>query len=367
MKRSTVSRPAKKLALAMLALSLTSQQSAHANTELSTQLATIVDAKALNRDAPIYPVSAAKTGAEGWVQLSYTIEPDGSVANVIVENSSGIKSFEHAALTAAKQWTFTPATENGENIQQCQNTVQMNFAMQQSTVAVSRPFRSKYHKAQQALANNEFEKVKLALDELKAMKKYRLAEEKYLRLLNLDYAQKIDDKKLQLRSLPSKFEKASVVSNQQQLSLLNQRLLLEVSFNELNAALATYQQIMSIPESEPYADQFNAIKQRIEDYIRGEQYIVVDGQVNDHGIWRYSLTRNQFSITEVQGVVHELDIRCANKRHLFSFAANNEWKIPDQWQKCSVYVKGDTNTAFKLVELPNLAHSNGEPKPDKAE
>jgi len=64
------------------------------DTNLVTKLTTIIDAKPITRLPPKYPINEARAGRDGWVVMSYIIEPNGSTSNVLIEDSSGSKGFE---------------------------------------------------------------------------------------------------------------------------------------------------------------------------------------------------------------------------------------------------------------------------------
>ena len=62
---------------------------------------------------PRYPVEAAQQYIGGKVMLLVTVDTDGSVAEVEVEQTSPAGVFDAPAVEAARQWRFQPATENG--------------------------------------------------------------------------------------------------------------------------------------------------------------------------------------------------------------------------------------------------------------
>ena len=62
--------------------------------------------------------------------------------------TSGSKDFANAAIKAVAKWQYKPAMENGEAIQQCANSVKMDFRMKnEGESAVTRRFKKKYEKA----------------------------------------------------------------------------------------------------------------------------------------------------------------------------------------------------------------------------
>ena len=57
---------------------------------------------------PVYPPRALDRGIEGWVDLEFTVEPDGSTSHVEVTGASHDQYFRREAVTAVEQWKFEP-------------------------------------------------------------------------------------------------------------------------------------------------------------------------------------------------------------------------------------------------------------------
>ena len=64
--------------------------------------------------APVYPVIAQQARVEGTVEIEALIGEDGKVRNAKV--ISGKAMLTDAALTAVRQWVFTPTRLNGEPV-----------------------------------------------------------------------------------------------------------------------------------------------------------------------------------------------------------------------------------------------------------
>lgn len=82
----------------------------------------------LFRIAPKYPVSAARSGKEGWTQLSFTIDENGMVREPKILKSSS-RTFNKTSLNALKQWRYAPKFENGEAVEVSDLTVQLDYKM----------------------------------------------------------------------------------------------------------------------------------------------------------------------------------------------------------------------------------------------
>jgi protein TonB len=77
---------------------------------------------------PHYPVRAKQEGVEGSVTLSLVIEPDGSVGEIeVLSCEPEGQGFEEAAIEAASQWKYEPATLEGEPVA-ASHTVWFEFA-----------------------------------------------------------------------------------------------------------------------------------------------------------------------------------------------------------------------------------------------
>lgn len=90
----------------------------------------IVSAASLTRTRtvpPVYPESARKRGVEGWVELAFTVQTNGTVDEVEVRNASPAEIFDDAAVKAIRQWRFQPVERNGEKVPQ-RAMVRLKFA-----------------------------------------------------------------------------------------------------------------------------------------------------------------------------------------------------------------------------------------------
>jgi TonB family protein len=70
----------------------------------------------LNKLDVQYPTRALQTGVEGWVEIGYSIGPDGSVTNVKVLNATPAKVFEASAIKAVSHLRYQPVVQGGKAI-----------------------------------------------------------------------------------------------------------------------------------------------------------------------------------------------------------------------------------------------------------
>mgnify|MGYP001472045159 FL=1 len=100
--------------------------------DANLQQTNIVSAASLKRVrmvSPSYPDSARKRGIEGWVELAFTVQTNGTVDQVEVRNASPADVFDDAAIRAVRQWRFEPVERNGQRVEQ-RAMVRLKFSQQ---------------------------------------------------------------------------------------------------------------------------------------------------------------------------------------------------------------------------------------------
>ncbi|MGB1262194.1 MAG: energy transducer TonB [Cognaticolwellia sp.] len=320
---------------------------------LSKHLTTTTEPSPKVRVTPKYPKEAARQSREGWAKLSFIIEKDGSVSNVITKETSGSKDLTLAAKKAVMKWQYEPAMENGEPIQQCANDVLMMFRMDGNGASgATRRFQSLYKKTQTALSAKNYPKTKELLKRFDKIKYLHLSENNYLQLLSAQYASEIDEHALQLSHL-NKIVLADTPENAKQLlSILDQKFIIEIKLNRLKSAYNTFKRIKKMSIAAPYLEGYQEILKRVDNFINSDNELIVNGDIRSNDYWYHALVRNEFTLSNISGELTKMDIRCANKRHIYSIENNNTWKIPATWQQCQIFIFGENNATFSLIEHP---------------
>jgi protein TonB len=60
-----------------------------------------------------YPTAAMRARQDGWVLVSFTVDPDGKTSDVKVVDAQPHRIFDRAAMDAVERYRFTPATKAG--------------------------------------------------------------------------------------------------------------------------------------------------------------------------------------------------------------------------------------------------------------
>jgi len=79
---------------------------------------------------PQWPREALLEGIEGWVEVEFTVLPDGSVANARVVDSEPRRVFDRSALRAILRWKFKPRIVDGQPVSR-QATQRIDFELDQ--------------------------------------------------------------------------------------------------------------------------------------------------------------------------------------------------------------------------------------------
>jgi protein TonB len=82
------------------------------------------------RIQPDYPIQARQKGIEGWVDVQFTVGPDGSVRNPVVLNAQPRSIFDGAALQAIKGWKYNPKIQDGKPVERAGLKVRIRFELE---------------------------------------------------------------------------------------------------------------------------------------------------------------------------------------------------------------------------------------------
>lgn len=74
------------------------------------------DAIPISTIRPRYPATALRNNQEGWVDVQYTVNADGSVSNIQVTGAEPRHVFDNAAIDALRRAKFSPAMRGGTAI-----------------------------------------------------------------------------------------------------------------------------------------------------------------------------------------------------------------------------------------------------------
>ncbi|WP_448565381.1 energy transducer TonB [Thalassotalea ganghwensis] len=331
----------------LLLLTPLSLQANELELELSKHLRSYKAPIPIERIQPKYPISEARNGRSGSVKMSFVIDKEGSVKNVLVTEATS-KAFSKEALRAVKKWKYEPAFEDGKPIERCDNTVQLDFAMA-SEGKVSQKFKQKYEMIAELIENKQYS---LAEEAAKQLTPKLTSEFNYYHMLKAELALAANDKEQALEHFNQVSLSESTIIEEAAISVLSQRFLLEIQQNLFSDAFDSFNQLTKYELAKPYLENYQKLVDKMKDAINSDTLLTIKGVIKENGSWGYQLTRRQFSVVDVKGHIEKLQVRCANMFHEYSFTEQSAWKIPSSWDQCSVYFFGDKKSQFNFVEHP---------------
>ncbi len=84
----------------------------------SREVLQISDLTRVSTTPPRYPKHALEREVTGWVDVYFTVTPDGNTANIEVSDSAPSSIFNRAAVKAVEDWQFEPVQYRGQIISQ---------------------------------------------------------------------------------------------------------------------------------------------------------------------------------------------------------------------------------------------------------
>ncbi len=86
------------------------------------------DVRLVRQVPPAFPPDAVRKRVSGWVEVRFTVGPQGTVTAAEVLRAQPARMFDRAALEAVKQWKFEPALRNGQPVA-AQRTQRIEFKL----------------------------------------------------------------------------------------------------------------------------------------------------------------------------------------------------------------------------------------------
>ena len=82
----------------------------------ANRMVSLSELNRLTAAAPRYPQNALRRDITGWVDVYFTITPDGETTDIEVGNAEPADIFNKAAMQAVEKWTFEPVEYRGQTI-----------------------------------------------------------------------------------------------------------------------------------------------------------------------------------------------------------------------------------------------------------
>jgi TonB family protein len=322
---------------------------------------TFIPVRPIERPNPNYPIGAMQRGQEGWVMVSFVISAEGEVREAMIEDSSGVESIERAALEAVSRWRYVPATENGQPVEQAMVSTRLTFQLEDGQKGASSAFLSKYRQLSRLLNEGKAAEAAPLVEELEFKGRNNLYEDAWFWWAKYVYLERSGSQDEQKRTALQRaigYEEEYLTPDQfvtaaQQLVVLHARTF------DFSSSISTFERLRDSRTARRADDHEKVVAaltpayERMREIVAGEQALVMEGKVREHDYWVHKLLRRSFELSDVDGRLDALDIRCASgTRRYNTIPVAAVWTVPASWGDCGVYVKGEPGTTFKFHEYP---------------
>ncbi len=343
---------------AMLAPVYVNAKSQHSVADSASQVATgtLIDATPLKRKPPNYPYRLGAKNAEGWVQLSYVVEPDGSTSNITLIDHAGHDAFVREAKRAVKKWRFDPAKQDGVAVAQCNNKVQLDFVMGGTKHGASKRFVQKYQFISRLVSENKLDEALGALKDIDPNELHNFYEQIKFQLvysqvqgLKKDYQGEL----VRLNKIIfSHRDLARYIGDEAYSQHLLRGFILAIQSNQFGLTRQYFDKIAELG-NDTLVGELTPYMQQMENIIQSPKNIAVLPHLTNTGVFSHTLVRSQFAFVGDVSEMSQLEVRCANTFEVLEPLAEKIYKIPSSWQDCQILMALPKENNVQLVEVAN--------------
>ncbi|KAA9130896.1 energy transducer TonB [Marinihelvus fidelis] len=343
-------------------LSLAASMTAAADDVILIDVAQTTQAVAHEKPPIAYPAGTRANRLEAWVTVGFTIEADGTTSDIEIIDQSMERIFGDAAIEAVSEWTYDPATRDGEPVA-TRSTARVIFALRHQRDKVSNGLARRFKGISRELAEGDIDGAREGIEALDKLKHRSLADVVYMDFLRAEYFEKIGDD-VQAREY---LERALVVADiavapATYRQLLRSAMRLDAQAGLVADALAHYDDLIDSTGELPVTDPSAQLAVQLEQAIAGPEPIVLDADLepclycldDSPYAWSHQLARGRFSFAEIDAAGAQVEVWCGAQSARFTAEADLAYRVETGEDGCSLKVLGDQPVSFRFVELPQL-------------
>lgn len=307
--------------------------------------------------------------SDAWLVYTYDIDEAGKVVNPTIHSSNGVLEVEQAVLRQLRDMQFQPAMRNGKPVEVPAEPVVFTWILDLPR-EMSPRFAEIYRQAWDYYAEENYD---AAFEQAVALKNdpgRNALEEVKFQILAASLASRWQDDAAELQHLTRVVELQSLamdnnfnntyVPNDQFLKILKRILNLQLQRKMLADAGETLDRMQQLGRGTPVVEQAAAGYRAAESDYRSRAEVVVSAELvplyqGGSGSWKGGLTRDDFSISDVQGRVGGVYLVCNAGERALRYPATTRWTVPAGWSDCKVEVVGKAGTRLKLHQFASGA------------
>lgn len=301
---------------------------------------------------PEYPEEAIDKYLTGWVYLQLMVDTQGRAHDVTLVDSSGERSFETAAVHAAQQTSYFPATMNGSPVI-ARDTRVIEFTIEGSGQGPSPRFFERYGSLQKLISDGKQRAAERSLRRLRQTSRTRF-ENSWLGIADYTLEKRWGTKQSQLDALNHATAYTATnnyLSADTFKSALVSKFLLEVDLKYFETALSTFGKLRNqeviddelLASLQTYVDQIEEVRSNQTPFSIGYKFTATRN-------WEYDLLWNIFSLRSVNGNTSSLTVMCNRDIRHLTFEGEITHEMEGNVGNCSVYVRGTPGDEILLSQ-----------------
>jgi hypothetical protein len=319
-----------------------------------TAYSKIISPKIIQNDNRVKEVFTSRAGMEGWAWVSFLVDVDGKPKDIVVLDYSGKERYIKRTINYVKNLTFSPTLFNGVLVISEKNMfLPHTFSgVGYSAGTVTPVFLKKYQKAIDVINSpKDIYKARILIDNLKDDHTKNLEEHALVAWLesiyyykNQDFLEYIRQSQITLKLhkyLPLKILSRAVVN-------LFEAQLHYGYYAEAKQTLNSMREMEGLKLSEQVAAKFH---EQLKNKMEFNLPIQVKGKLTALGGWVYKNTMQKFKITQVNGIINSVELRCIGFYQKYTQSWQVELEIPQNAENCVTLIQGQKGTTFDLVQI----------------
>ena len=336
------------------------------------QCANFVPAKPISIEPPQFPhdqVGWTRIYSEANLNVLYTIGPDGKVRDdILVLSLIGPREFADATIEKIKKWTFEPATSDGKPVAQSR-TFRMNYIRdprQDGLIPRGRVLEvtQGWNGYTKAMEQGKTDEARASLENVLKNVGLQFADRTGVTAALADLAYKRGDY-LEARRLAwdatttavktNSIKEQVVVARKAPTDVLKNawqnRFKADLALHDISDALNSLEQLQQILGASDSSLQ--GIVEKLRAGADAEPVLSTQAQipqVEDGDVYVFLPYRRSFTFQKVQGALQKFVLACKQATMESDISPTAQWRIPNKWDGCSVYVRGTPGTKFVVMQ-----------------
>lgn len=310
-----------------------------------------IAAKLLDNNNSKFLSSTSHSRKEYWSYSNYLIDIKGIPKDIILLNTTSFRKSDKKTLNYINNLEYSPAKEDNKAVNANQFLLynESKGFFNDSNNGISKKFEKKYHHINTLISSNKLNDVKLLLSELFENEVKNLTEQCLYAWLASNYFYKNKDTIQYSSHLETAYLLRGQVPTKLAYKISTSFLKYKLYYKEYAKAIEILAMMKSIEGLK--LDQ-SSYKQAFDDVFKMAQespVITHEKTISSFGNSYHQLSRNNISL-QVKSDITRAELRCRNGFHIFENTSFDNYTIPKNLQKCSLFLIGEPNASATLTE-----------------